>query len=369
VDGYNLVSNWNAPTPASSVTITCSPNPVYQTQPNAQGNSWFYTITLAETAGVATRLTGFTINGADNSSQIASSFGSSTLPARGILLGSLQAKGITVPSNVVFAFTGVDAGGRQWSQQVSVPFSGPGTPGVATIFSGGIVPIYGTTSIIQPGSWISIFGTNLANGTTVWNNDFPITLGGVTVTINGKPGFLWLVSPGQINLQAPDDSTGGQVSVVVTTPNGTVKTTVTLAAAGPSFSLFNTMYPAGLILTPNNTGSYGGGTYDLLGPFGMFSFNTRPVKIGETIELFGVGFGPTNPPVPAGQVFSGAAPAVYGVTVTIGGVMAKVLFAGITESGLYQFNVVVPNVASGDQLLMASVAGARTQPGIYVTVQ
>jgi hypothetical protein len=32
-----------------------------------------------------------------------------------------------------------------------------------SITPGGIVPIYSTVSTIQPGEWVSIYGTNLAN--------------------------------------------------------------------------------------------------------------------------------------------------------------------------------------------------------------
>ena len=48
---------------------------------------------------------------------------------------------------------------------------------------------------------------------------------------------------------------------------------------------------------------------------------------------------------------------------------ATVAFAGIVEAGLYQFNVVVPAVGSGDQLLQASIGGQATPAGIYVTLQ
>jgi uncharacterized protein (TIGR03437 family) len=187
--------------------------------------------------------------------------------------------------------------------------------------------------------------------------------------IDGKPGYLWLVSPGQINLQAPTDTATGLVNVTVTTPNGTVSSTVTLAAFGPSFSLLSAKYAAGVILTPNGSGAYGGGTYDLLGPSGAFSFNTRAVKAGETLELYGVGFGPTIPAVQAGTAYSGAAPTTNTVTVTIGGVPATVLFSGITTTGLYQFNIVVPSAGAGDQLLQASVGGVQTPGGVYVTLQ
>ena len=84
-----------------------------------------------------------------------------------------------------------------------------GPPAIST---GGVVPVYGTANMIQPGEWVSIYGTNLASGTAVWNNDFPTSLGNTSVTINGRPAYLSMVSPGQINLQAPDDTALGAVS-------------------------------------------------------------------------------------------------------------------------------------------------------------
>jgi uncharacterized protein (TIGR03437 family) len=241
---------------------------------------------------------------------------------------------------------------------------------VPAISPGGVVPVYSPVSTIQPGSWISIYGSNLASGTAIWNNDFPTSLGGTSVTVDGKPAFLWYVSPTQITLQAPDDTATGTVTVAVTTALGTGTSTVTLAPYGPSFSLFDAKHVAAVIVTPNGTGAYAGGTYDLLGPSGAFAFNTRPVEAGEVLMLFGVGFGPTTPQVPAGQAFSGAAPTNSPVTITIGGVTANVAFSGITEAGLYQFNLTVPpGTGSGDQPLQATVNGVRTPDGPVVSVR
>ena len=235
---------------------------------------------------------------------------------------------------------------------------------------GGIVPVYSSSATIAPGSWISIYGSNLAGTTAVWNGDFPTSLGGVSVTVNGKPAYLWFVSPTQINLQAPDDTATGTVNVVVTNENGSVTSTTTLAPTSPSFSVLGDgKHLAAVILTPDGSGSYGGGQYDLSGPAGAFAFNTRPVKPGEQLELFGVGFGPTNPMVPAGQNPDQPAPVVNPVSITIGGVPAEVSFAGITSAGLYQFNLTVPNVASGDQTVTATVAGVVTQTGLVIAVQ
>jgi uncharacterized protein (TIGR03437 family) len=246
------------------------------------------------------------------------------------------------------------------------------TPGTLPLIAkGGVVPIYSSMTAIQPGSWVSIYGSDLASGTFVWNGDFPTSLGGTSVTIDNKPAYLWFVSPTQINLQVPDDTTTGLVSVAVTTASGTATSTVTLAPYGPSFSLLGDgKHVAGEIATPDGTGAYGGGTYDLVGPSNTFSYNTRPVKPGETLTLYGVGFGPTTPHVLAGQSFSGAAPTNTPVAITIGGLPANVSFAGITEAGTYQFNLTVPpNTGSGDQAVQATVNGVQTPSGPVVAVQ
>ncbi len=100
---------------------------------------------------------------------------------------------------------------------------------VPSISPGGVVPLFGTANIIQPGELISIYGNNLAGETAFWNGDFPQSLGGTSVEIDGKPAYLLFVSPGQINLQAPDDTARGTVSVIVTTAAGSDTSTVTLS--------------------------------------------------------------------------------------------------------------------------------------------
>lgn len=135
-------------------------------------------------------------------------------------------------------------------------------PSIAT---GGIVPLDGTSSVIQPGEWVTIYGNNLASETLSSNGAFPTSLGGTSVEIDGKAAFLVYVSPGQINLQAPDDSKTGTVSVVVTTAGGSATSTVTLGPFAPSFVLLDANHVSGIIVRQNGSGAYGGGTYDILG--------------------------------------------------------------------------------------------------------
>lgn len=67
--------------------------------------------------------------------------------------------------------------------------------------------------------------------------------------------------------------------------------------------------------------------------------------------LFGIGFGPVTPDVPAGVIDQNDTTMLNAqVDISIGGVSAQVTYAGLTKGvvGLYQFNVVVPNIPPSD---------------------
>ena len=249
--------------------------------------------------------------------------------------------------------------------------SGQGGTNAPSIASGRIVPIFSNVNTIQPGEWVSIFGMNLAGSTASWNGTFSTSLGGTSVTINGKSGYPIYVSPTQINLQTPDDTTTGPVPVVVTTAGGKANSTVTLAEFGPSFSLFDTTHVAGIILRPDGSGTQGGGAYDILGPAGnSLGYPTVAAEPGDIVEVFGVGFGPTSPAVTAGQVFSGAAPTVTPVNLLINGVSVTPTFAGLSSAGLFQINLIVPpGLGAGDLSLVAGVGGVRTPAGAVISLQ
>jgi hypothetical protein len=116
---------FNVSAPAgSSVIPIITPNPVYQQPPDANGISWPVSIVLEEVAGIDTTLTGFTIDGA--ALQVSTFFpGGTSIPANGTLNGGVGYKTATVPATHIFGFSGVDAKGNPWSQQVPVFFLGP----------------------------------------------------------------------------------------------------------------------------------------------------------------------------------------------------------------------------------------------------
>ena len=98
-------------------------------------------------------------------------------------------------------------------------------------------------------------------------------------------------------------------------------------------------------------------------------FPTVAAKAGDTVEIFGVGFGPTNPAVLAGAVFTGAAPTTNSVTLSINNASVTPSFAGETSAGLYQINVTIPpGLGAGDVSLRATVGGAQT-PTVVISLQ
>lgn len=242
-----------------------------------------------------------------------------------------------------------------------------------TITSGGVVPVYSTSTNVQPGEWISIYGTNLgpSQGVT-WNGNFPTSLGpagsATSVTIDGIPAYLWYVSSTQINLQVPNDAnTNRSVPVVVTVGNQSVSSSVNLVNVAPSFSLLDSSgHVAGIIV-------HSDGTYNILGPTGnSLGYATVAATAGDQIELFGVGFGPTNPSVPAGQPLPTGVTAqtTNTVTLSIGGQNVITEGSFLSEAGLYQINLSVPSgLGAGDQPLVATVAGVSTQTNVVISLQ
>src|SRR5262249_55722915 len=98
---------------------------------------------------------------------------------------------------------------------------------------------------------------------------------------------------------------------------------------------------------------------------------SRPAQPGEVLLVFGTGFGPTNPAVNPGQMEGAAAPMAEssGLKVRVGGLAADVKYAGIVAAGEYQFNLVVPALADGDQSIVADAGGVSSAAGLVIPVK
>jgi uncharacterized protein (TIGR03437 family) len=255
---------------------------------------------------------------------------------------------------------------------VSIPVTYTIQPPVQkpAIFPGGVVDAAGGGKAIAPGSWVSIFGSLLSSTTRAWRDtDFqsgrlPTSLDGVSVTINGKPAAVAFISAGQINVLAPDDNATGLGPVQVKNAQGTGDSVLVLqqTAAPALFQFPGAAYAA----ATHVDGSY------VAGPrLVQQGIPGTAAKVGETIVLFGTGFGATLPAISATALVPVPLPIARpeDLRVRIGGVDAVVAYAGLISPGVYQFNVVVPQVAEGDQAVVAELRGLLTQSNLLVTVQ
>ena len=214
---------------------------------------------------------------------------------------------------------------------------------------------YGGFGALAPGTWMEIYGTNLANvSSQLWSgadfngNSAPTALAGTTVTIGGKAAFIDYVSQAQVNAQVPSGVANGTQPVVVTTPGGTstaysitVNTTEPGLLAPSVFYLGGGQYVAAL---------FPDGVTFVLPPGSISGVPAARARPGDTIVFYGVGFGMVTPDTPAGQIVTLSNQLNAAVQISFGGVQGTVSFAGLTGGylGLYQFNVKVPNVPASD---------------------
>ena len=245
-----------------------------------------------------------------------------------------------------------------------------------TLVVQGTQPAGNITAAVNAGSYqtgfasatfVTIFGTNLSQSTQTWqvqdfvNGILPTSLDGVSVTINGMPAYVEYISPTQLNVLAPDDPVVGAVQVQVTAAQqASNNLTAQKQQFAPAwFTIDNGVYVAA---------AHANGT--LVGKANLFAgVTTQPAQPGETLQVYGGGFGPTNPALPTANLVTTAAALANSVQITIGGVTAPVVFAGLVESGLYQFNVTVPSLPNGDAPIVATINGVQTQSGVSLTIQ
>jgi uncharacterized protein (TIGR03437 family) len=299
------------------------------------------------------------------------------MPLATILPGSAEV------GNLLYCFGGSNVGGH------NTGFGGLGTvynnvqiyhpPALPTpaISAGGVVSAssFGEFTSVSPGSWIEIYGSNLAVDTRSWlASDFngfnaPTSLDGTSVTIGGQAAFIDFISPGQVNALVPSNVATGAQPMTVTVGGATSTAyNINVNPAQPgldapaSFNIGGTQYVVAL---------FADGTYVL--PTGAIAgLTSRPAQPGDEIVLYGVGFGPVTPNLQAGQLVQEANTLMSSLVMSVGGVPVTDLpYAGLAPgfTGLYQFNVVVPaNAGNGAVPLTFTVGGVAGTQTLYLAV-
>jgi uncharacterized protein (TIGR03437 family) len=188
---------------------------------------------------------------------------------------------------------------------------------------------------LAPGSLVSLFGLNL---------------NGATVQFDAIAAPVIYSSSSQLNLQVPWELQGKSSTSVTVTANSisSAPQTIPVGEADPGiFSL----------------GAPQGGQGAIVNLAGIVVDANAPAHAGDYLEIYATGLGAvTNTPqTGAVALVTPLSYLIGNATVTIGGVAAPVIFAGLAPGyvGLYQVNVQVPEgVAAGDAVPVILSTGA-----------
>ena len=246
---------------------------------------------------------------------------------------------------------------------------------------------YGGYAYFASGTWLEIKGTNLADpadprltATTnpgQWTSaDFsgsnaPTSLDGISVSVNGKPAYVWYLSTGQLNVQAPEDTATGNVAITVTNCNATSSPIMfgrrALAPgflAPTNYTANGTQYMVALFSSDN--------AYVLNTSAGaVFGLTSRPARPGDPIYTYGIGFGDVTQPSDQPGVIATQSTLVNLVTISFGATPATISYQGLTPGavGLYQFNFTVPSkLANGDYQINVTQGGTTVPQTMSLTV-
>ena len=213
----------------------------------------------------------------------------------------------TLPSGTRRVHIAVNYGANFYvADDISFTLAGPVGPPV--IIPGGIISAgaFGGYPSIAPGSWIEIYGTNLTASqplgwSTFVNGTSDLTmLGDVSVSIGGRPAYIDYISPGQVNALVSSDAPTGPVEISLINANGTsdgfpiyVNPTQPGLLAPPTFTVSGKQYVAAL---------FSDGQTFAVPQNAIKGVVSRPALVGETLIIYGVGFGPVTPAFTAGTI-------------------------------------------------------------------
>jgi uncharacterized protein (TIGR03437 family) len=221
-------------------------------------------------------------------------------------------------------------------------------PEAPAIFANGVVNGARFKAPIAPGELASIFGTSFANQNQGATLPIGTSLGGVSVTVNGKAAPILYVTPYQVNFQVPWETTGSTASVVVTV-NGRISAAVSVPVLTAAPGLFTSSTGQAAVQNANSSANT----------------PTNPAKVGSAVTVYFTGTGPVSPAVADGVAPPKGTPAqvTSTATATIGSATAQVTFAGLAPGfvGLGQMDIVIPSgLSSGTHTLTLSIAGENS---------
>lgn len=247
---------------------------------------------------------------------------------------------------------------------INVAFQGPSfTPSGSVYLSPvGVVNAASNapfTTFVSPGEFLTLYGTGLASTTDSASVPFPTNLDGVVVTINGAPAPIYFVSPNQVSVIVPYDTTPGSVAQIQLTNNSANSNTVTAFTGETSIGVF----------TNNPVG--GDGIAAAERPDYSIVSESNPAQVGETIAVYVSGMGAvSNQPADGTAAPSSplsdtdATPVVFLYdTVDSNYGQATVTYSGLAPgfAGLYQINFTIPSGLSTNDTILDIYSGSDSE--------
>lgn len=259
------------------------------------------------------------------------------------------------------------------------PFANLGGTNAPQFTSGGVRngASFSESNPVAPGAFFSILGSALSDATGDWSASFtgrnaPTTLNGTRVLINDRPAFISYTSPTQINAIAPDGISG--IATVVVERNGVRSpvATVNTRRLNPAFFAYSQRNGRYIATVAADNSAYIAPA-DLFGVSSIGGLAVRPARPGEFVVAYGMGMGPTNPALPAGEippVREGGHPITGAVSLTFGtGRSVTPLYVGLSSfAGVYIVVFQVPQLPPGDYEVVISVDGIASPQGVNIQV-
>ena len=229
--------------------------------------------------------------------------------------------------------------------------------GALPVSANGVVNAASFAPQISPGALATVFGSNFALRNASANAPLPLSLAGISVSVNGRSAPMLYVTPTQVNFQVPWETALGTATVTVNV-NGGASNSISVSVLGAAPGLFATS--SGHAAVQNSD----------------FSLNDpgNPAKVGSTIVAYLSGSGPVSPAVadgaatPLGPLVSATSQS----SATIGSSTAQVAFAGLAPGfvGLVQVNIVVPSdLQTGDYPLAITIGNETSNPATVSITQ
>jgi uncharacterized protein (TIGR03437 family) len=351
IDAYNLVTAWRGAGSSGRAFASVA----LQASTTSVASTGSVTITATVTSAGGTTPTGaiaFTSGGAKLG--VAPLSGTGPSASASITVGAAQ---LQLGANSIVAQYSGDTSLNAATASITVavtPVASSAPPAITGLANGASF-----RQTYAPGMVLTIFGSNLADATWVASSvPLPVQVSGASVTIGAVNGGravsapLYYVSPGQLNVQIPYETTVNQPSILTVTNNGrTAATTLTVASAAPG------------VFTDANGAVAGAAT----------------AARGAVVTLYLTGAGAVSPAIPTGAAPAAGTPVaqlpapVQNTTVSVGGVNAALQFVGIPTAlvGVIQINLRIPTTAlPGTQPVVVTIGGIASAPAtVTVTAQ